>query len=224
MFSTGFSMNSHTLAETMNGETIDSLKEWSAAFGFAITGSFICQDSGNYYNRAFFITPEGEITHYDKRHLFRMSKEPDYFQAGEKKCILTYMGWNICLNICYDLRFPVWNRNRKNEYDLLIFVANWPETRRLAWETLLCARALENQAYVCGVNRIGTDGNGLKFSGQSLLFDAKGERIVSFSDYEEGICTANLNKESLSTFRSKFPVWRDADTFLLQEDEINTRQ
>lgn len=215
MFTTGFSMNSHALAETMDGETIATLKQWSKKFGFAITGSFICSEAGSYYNRAIFITPQGEIRHYDKHHLFRMSQEPQHFRSGKEKCIFTYMGWNICLNICYDLRFPVWLRNRSNEYDLLIFVANWPIPRRNAWETLLCARALENQAYVCGVNRIGIDGNGLKYSGQSLVFNAKGERIVEFEDNEECIQTINLDKDALLSFRAKFPVWQDSDDFLL---------
>lgn len=177
MFSTGFTMKSRELAEPVSGITVRILKELAADFQLALCGSFICSERSNYYNRAFFITPEGEEFYYDKRHLFRMGNEAEYFSAGNNKLIISYRGWNICLLVCYDLRFPVWSRNVNNEYDLLIYMASWPQARRLAWDTLLCARALENMCYVCGVNRIGVDGNKLIYNGGSVVFSPKGEPL-----------------------------------------------
>ena len=215
MFSTGFTMKSRELAEPVSGITVRILKELAADFQLALCGSFICSERSNYYNRAFFITPEGEEFYYDKRHLFRMGNEAEYFSAGNNKLIISYRGWNICLLVCYDLRFPVWSRNVNNEYDLLIYVASWPQARRLAWDTLLCARALENMCYVCGVNRIGVDGNKLIYNGGSVVFSAKGEVLASVPDGEEGIETVSLSLISLQQLRDKFPVWKDADAFRL---------
>jgi len=210
MFSTGFTMKSRELAEPVSGITVRILKELAADFQLALCGSFICSERSNYYNRAFFITPEGEEFYYDKRHLFRMGNEAEYFSSGNNKLIISYRGWNICLLVCYDLRFPV-----NNEYDLLIYVASWPQARRLAWDTLLCARALENMCYVCGVNRIGVDGNKLIYNGGSVVFSAKGEVLASVPDGEEGIETVSLSLISLQQLRDKFPVWKDADAFRL---------
>jgi len=215
MFSTGFTMKSRELAEPVSGITVRILKELAADFQLALCGSFICSERSNYYNRAFFITPEGEEFYYDKRHLFRMGNEAEYFSAGNNKLIISYRGWNICLLVCYDLRFPVWSRNVNNEYDLLIYMASWPQARRLAWDTLLCARALENMCYVCGVNRIGVDGNKLIYNGGSVVFSAKGEVLASVPDGEEGIETISLSLISLQQLRDKFPVWKDADAFRL---------
>ncbi len=215
MFSTGFTMKSRELAEPVSGITVRILKELAADFQLALCGSFICSERSNYYNRAFFITPEGEEFYYDKRHLFRMGNEAEYFSFGNNKLIISYRGWNICLLVCYDLRFPVWSRNVNNEYDLLIYVASWPQARRLAWDTLLCARALENMCYVCGVNRIGVDGNKLIYNGGSVVFSAKGEVLASVPDGEEGIETVSLSLISLQQLRDKFPVWKDADAFRL---------
>ena len=215
MFSTGFTMKSRELAEPVSGITVRILKELAADFQLALCGSFICSERSNYYNRAFFITPEGEEFYYDKRHLFRMGNEAEYFSSGNNKLIISYRGWNICLLVCYDLRFPVWSRNVNNEYDLLIYVASWPQARRLAWDTLLCARALENMCYVCGVNRIGVDGNKLIYNGGSVVFSAKGEVLASIPDGEEGIETVSLSLISLQQLRDKFPVWKDADAFRL---------
>lgn len=215
MFSTGFTMKSRELAEPVSGITVRILKELAADFQLALCGSFICSERSNYYNRAFFITPEGEEFYYDKRHLFRMGNEAEYFSAGNNKLIISYRGWNICLLVCYDLRFPVWSRNVNNEYDLLIYMASWPQARRLAWDTLLCARALENMCYVCGVNRIGVDGNKLIYNGGSVVFSAKGEPLASVPDGEEGIETVSLSLISLQQLRDKFPVWKDADAFRL---------
>ena len=215
MFSTGFTMKSRELAEPVSGITVRILKELAADFQLALCGSFICSERSNYYNRAFFITPEGEEFYYDKRHLFRMGNEAEYFSAGNNKLIISYRGWNICLLVCYDLRFPVWSRNVNNEYDLLIYMASWPQARRLAWDTLLCARALENMCYVCGVNRIGVDGNKLIYNGGSVVFSPKGEPLASVPDGEEGVETVSLSLISLQQLRDKFPVWKDADAFRL---------
>lgn len=215
MFSTGFSMKSRLLAESNDGPTITVLKSWSRTYQVAITGSFIASENGKFFNRAFFLTPEGEAFYYDKKHLFRMGEEPKHFDAGNRYEIIRYRGWNIRLAVCYDLRFPVWLRNKNNEYDLLIVVASWPEARRHPWEVLLCARAIENQCFVCGVNRVGVDGNGFPHSGQSLFFDAKGECLARFDAYEEGVRTIAPDLDSLQSFRNKFPVWKDADDFVI---------
>ncbi|WP_029904297.1 amidohydrolase [Prevotella sp. 10(H)] len=215
MCTTGFSMNSHNLAEPNDGNTITSLRQWTKQYEVAICGSFIAKDGNDYYNRGFFITPEKEY-YYDKRHLFRMGAEPRSFAAGDKKLIFEYKGFNICLLICYDLRFPVWARNVDNEYDLLIYTANWPASRAKVWNTLLIARALENMCYVCGVNRIGKDGNGLAHEGGSKLINAKGEEIISAGLNTERVETVYISKSELQLFREKFPVWKDADRFELK--------
>lgn len=215
MFSTGFTMNSHLLAEPMSGKTIFTLKEYAAQYQLALAGSFIATEESGYFNRAFFITPEGDVSYYDKKHLFRMGDEMNHFSAGSERLIVSYKGWNICLLICYDLRFPVWARNRNNEYDLLIYVANWPASRQRVWDMLLPARALENMSYVCGVNRIGTDGNDLLYQGGSIIYSPKGEVLASVPPNEESTATADLSLSSLREFRSKFPVWKDADEFKL---------
>jgi len=214
MFSTGFTMNSHSMAETMDGETISAIKQWCSKYNVAICGSYIAFDNESYYNRGFFITPDREY-YYDKRHLFRMGNEPDYFSAGDKKLIFEYKGFNICLLICYDLRFPVWARNVMNEYDLLIYVANWPSSRMKVWNTLLSARAIENMCYVCGVNRVGKDGNGIAYTGSSQMLYAKGNEMTSMAKGED-LETITISKKELDTFRIKFPVWRDADKFDLK--------
>lgn len=215
MFSTGFSMNSQNLAETIEDNTISSIKRWAKLYDVAICGSYIAQEESNFYNRGFFITPDKEH-YYDKRHLFRMGDEPKSFSAGEKHLVFEHKGFNICLLICYDLRFPVWARNVDNEYDLLIFVASWPASRAKVWDILLPARAVENMSYVCGVNRIGVDGNGLVYNGGSKMIDAKGEIILATSLNQEQVDTVYISKSELEHFRLKFPVWKDADKFDLK--------
>lgn len=214
MFSTGFSMNSHSLAEPIEGETITLIKHLSQKHDLAICGSYIAIDNGTYYNRGFFITRD-EDHYYDKRHLFGMGNEPKYFKNGKKRLVFKHKGFNICLLICYDLRFPVWARNVDNEYDLLIYVANWPASRAKVWYTLLDARAIENMCYVCGVNRIGTDGNGLLHEGGSKLVNAKGQEMTSIVKGED-IQTVAILKKELDEFRQKFPVWKDADRFVIE--------
>jgi len=211
MFSTGFTMNSHNLAESNNGNTISTIKQWAKQYDTAICGSFIATDNNHCYNRAFFITPDKDY-YYDKRHLFRMGSESEYFSAGDKRLVFAYKGFNICLLVCYDLRFPVWARNVDNEYDLLIYVANWPASRAKVWDALLTARAIENMSYVCGVNRFGEDANGLKYTGGSKMINARGEEITSIVKGED-IETLDIYKSELEQFRAKFPAWKDADKF-----------
>lgn len=224
MFSTGFSMNAIRLAEPVDGETITTLRRWSKEFQLAITGSYIaCEENASgeglsYFNRAFFLTPEGDARYRDKRHLFRMGRESEHFTAGGQRSVFSYRGWNILLLVCYDLRFPVWSRNTDNEYDLLLYVANWPASRRKVWDVLLQARALENQSYVCGVNRIGTDQQKLPHNGGSVVYSPKGELLASVPDGEEGVATTTLDLPSLTAFREKFPVWKDADSFSISAD------
>lgn len=214
-FSTGFSMNPAALAEPADGSTITTLRRWAEECWVAICGSYIaCGDTpGTYANRAFFLTPEGDAHFADKRHLFRMGGEAEHYTPGEKRLIVNYRGWNICLLVCYDLRFPVWSRNRHNEYDLLIYVANWPASRRKVWDVLLQARALENISYVCGVNRIGEDFHGTPHDGGSATWSPKGERLAHVPDHAEGIATTTLDGDALQRFREKFPAWKDADGF-----------
>lgn len=214
-FSTGFCMNPAPLAEPVCGETIGTLQQWAATYGMALAGSYIARDdaSHRYYNRAFFLTPEGEAYYYDKRHLFRMGRETERYTPGCRRPVISYRGWNILLLVCYDLRFPVWSRNRQNEYDLLIYVANWPSARRKVWDTLLQARALENISYVCGVNRIGKDAQGIDHDGGSAAYSFRGDLLASVPDRTESAVTATLDYASLLEFRRKFPAWKDADDF-----------
>ena len=223
-FSTGFSMNTTSLAEPTTGETIATLRQWSEEYRLALAGSYIACETASeggkpsYYNRAFFLTPEGNAYYYDKRHLFRMWHETEHFTPGNRRPIIRYRGWNILLLVCYDLRFPVWSRNTSNEYDLLIYVANWPIPRRKVWDILLQARALENISYVCGVNRIGKDGRDIPHSGGSVVYSPKGEVLATVPDNEEAIATASLNLSSLQEFRLKFPAWKDADEFVISSN------
>lgn len=221
MFSTGFTMNSEALAEPVTGETITTLRQWAVDYNLVLTGSYIASGLNpisfkkSYYNRAFFLTPEGEAHYYDKHHLFRMGGEIEHFTSGIQRPIISYRGWNILLLICYDLRFPVWSRNVNNEYDLVIYVASWPIPRRRVWEVLLEARAIENMSYVCGVNRVGTDGNNFSYNGGSFIFSPKGEKLTNVPDNEEGYATFSIDLTSLKRFREKFPAWKDADSFSL---------
>lgn len=219
MCTTGFSMNSPSLAEYDDEETVNFFKRMAASYDFAITGSFIGKgkrSEGNgtaCYNRGFFITPDGKSEFYNKRHLFRIGEENGNYEPGSEKPVFKYKGWNIRLIICYDLRFPVWNRNVENEYDLLIVVANWPESRQEVWKSLLTARAIENMAYVCGVNRVGIDGMGMHYLGESQLINAYGSILTSLDQDVEQIQTLDIDLGSLNKFREKFPVWKDADKF-----------
>lgn len=225
MFSTGFSMNPERLAETMDGETIAWMKRLSAENKVIITGSVIIEEDNKYYNRLIWMMPHGEYGYYDKRHRFAFAGEDKHYAAGEKRLIASVKGWKINLQVCYDLRFPVWARQSKKEslpgsswapeYDVLLYVANWPERRGHAWKTLLCARAIENQCYVVGVNRVGVDGNDVSHSGNSLIIDPLGEVLYHMAD-DEDIHTITLKKERLDEIRMKFPFLKDGDEFLIK--------
>lgn len=200
MFSTGFSMSRQNLAEPMDGETVNWLKEMSKQHNAAITGSIIIAENGSYFNRLLFVLPSGELFCYDKRHLFSLAGEDKVFKKGNKKLIVDYIGWKIAPFICYDLRFPVFSRNTEL-YDLAIYVANWPETRINAWDTLLKARAIENMAFVAGVNRIGSDGSKLNYTGHSQLIDPLGACILDAGNLE-GVYLGTLDKQILIEARS----------------------
>lgn len=213
MFTTGFCTDQLELAETMEGETVRNLQKWAQTYNLAITGSFIANENDKIFNRGFFVFPDGKIETADKRHLFSIGGEDLYFSTGAKKLIINYCGFNIRLLVCYDVRFPVWARNLNNEYDLLIYVANFPKSRINNWDILLQARAVENQAYVCGVNCVGTDGLGIDYNGHSTLLDFKATPLLSFPENETSIQTYELNREPLLKFREKSAFWKDADKF-----------
>lgn len=218
MFNTGFSMEVKKLAEPMNSKTFRWMKQQAAQQQAVVTGSFIVKEEGNYYNRLIWMEPDGQFATYDKRHLFRMAQEHHHFSMGTQRLICEVKGWRICPMICYDLRFPVWSRNLTAEgelaYDLLLYVANWPEPRSSAWSILLQGRAVENLCYVAGLNRVGSDGNGIAYDGSSAVVNPKGQRLY----YAEGcdtIHTLTLHGEELQRYREKFPAQLDADRFQL---------
>ena len=217
MFSTGFSMNNELLAEDMDGETVNWMKRVSAENKIVLTGSIIIKENEKFYNRLIWMLPNGEYGVYDKRHLFGFGNETEHYSAGNKRLIASVKGWKINLQICYDLRFPVWARqnpaeSKEAEYDVLIYVANWPERRSPAWKTLLCARAIENQSYVVGVNRVGDDGNNIYHRGNSMVVDPAGAVLYHKAD-DEDIFTITLEKENLVEIRNKFPFLKDGDNF-----------
>lgn len=216
MFTTGFSMNAPELAETMDGSTMDWLRETAARHEAAVCGSVIIRENGNYFNRFVCIDTGGNSVSYDKRHLFRLADEQLHYAQGNSLITFEISGFRICPMVCYDLRFPVWSRNRDN-YDLLVYVANWPDRRHHAWKTLLRARAIENLSYVVGVNRVGTDGNALPYAGGSAVIDYLGQEILDLGD-TVGIATASLDLGSLERFRERFAFHRDADDFVLTDD------
>ncbi len=227
MFSTGFSMQTKQLAEKMDGETMQWMKRLSRENGIIITGSIIIEEEGNYFNRLIWMLPNGQYGQYDKRHLFAYAEEDKHYSPGTIRLIASVKGWKVNLLVCYDLRFPVWARQAPSrprhmgaeyplpEYDVLIYVANWPERRSHAWKTLLCARAIENQCYVVGVNRVGSDGNNIYYSGNSLIIDPLGQVLYHMAD-DEDVFTITLQKEKLEDVREKFPFWKDADLFKIQ--------
>jgi len=216
MFSTGFSMNAESLAETMNGKSVAWMKDLATSSNCAIAGSLIIKEKGKNYNRLIFALPDGKLFYYDKRHLFMMERENNFFTHGDKRVIAGHKGFSINLQICYDLRFPVWSRIKDLDYHAMIYVASWPEPRREVWNKLLVARAIENQCYVIGVNRVGSDGEGISYSGDSVIIGPKGEKLLETKEYTECIASAELSMEKLLRFRKKFPVWEDSDSFSLE--------
>lgn len=215
MFSTGFSMQPQKLAESMDGETVNWMKKIAAAKKIILTGSVIISEDGHYVNRLLWVLPNGKLGFYDKRHRFAFAGEQEEYTRGNKRLIVSVKGWKINLQVCYDLRFPVWARQQSKEipeYDILLYIANWPERRNHAWKTLLTARAIENQCYVIGVNRVGEDGNGINHSGDSMVIGALGETLYHHAAGED-IHTIVLQKEPLQEIRDRFPFWKDADEF-----------
>ena len=212
MFSTGFSMNT-SLAEEFKGLTFQWLSDLSKKGDFAVCGSYMVRDNDAVYNRFVFVSPEDDVHVYDKRHLFSVGDEDRYFTKGSSRLVFQYKTFRISPYICYDLRFPVWSRN-KNEYDLAIYVSSWPQSRINVWNTLLSARAIENQCYVAGSNRTGIDGNGISHNGMSQILNPRGE-IIAAAGTMDNIISADLSLEELSDFRMKFNVLRDGDDFII---------
>lgn len=214
MFSTGFSMNTQALGETMDGPTVQWMKEMAAKYRCILTGSLIIQEGEHYYNRLLWVQPDGVVGHYDKRHLFAYGDEHNHFTAGGKRLITSVKGFRICPMVCYDLRFPVWARNLGDAYDVLLYVANWPDKRSLAWKTLLQARAIENQCYVVGVNRVGADFKGLNYSGDSSVFGPLGEVLCQETN-KAVVQTVTLEKDVVTKTRVQLPFLNDADKFVI---------
>ncbi len=229
MFTTGFTMNARAVAEPMNLTTFRWLRQMAHQTGAVVTGSYVVQEQGGFFNRLIWMQPDGQFDTYDKRHLFRMAGEDSVYTAGTHRIIKEWKGWRICPLICYDLRFPVWSRNvpmvDTNQvlpvsapsfaYDLLLYVANWPAARRQAWNALLQARAIENLSYVVGVNRVGEDGNGHAYAGESAVVDPKGDVLFRQAETEV-VYQQTLSLDEVRAFRERFPANLDADTFMLR--------
>ncbi len=220
MFTTGFSMRPELLAEKMDGPSVSWMRRMSSELGFTLAGSLMIEEDGAYYNRLVWMHPDGRYETYDKRHLFRLAGEHEHYRSGKQRRIAEVKGWRVNLNICFDLRFPVWSRqattpgNERLEFDLMVYVANWPERRSGAWRTLLPARAIENQCYVIGVNRVGVDGMGIRHIGDSMVVDPQGNPLFVATD-REIVQTQTLEWSPLEEYRSRFPFWVDADPFHL---------
>ncbi len=220
MFSTGFSMQPEKLAETMEGPSVQWMKSMATQHKIILTGSLITEAAGQYFNRLIWMLPNGTYGYYDKRHRFAFAGEDQHYSNGNKRLIASVNGWKINLQICYDLRFPVWARQQNTEqpeYDVLVYVANWPERRSHAWKSLLIARAIENQCYVIGVNRVGEDGNGINHSGDGMVVDPLGQVLYTHA-HEVGTHTMPLDKIFLEEVRTKFPFWKDADPFQILQN------
>lgn len=214
MFTTGFSMQPEKLKGTMDGPSVWWMKKLAFEKDTAITGSLIIEDAGKVFNRLVWVFPDQKTETYDKRHLFTMGEENEHYSAGSEKLIVEYRGWRFCPLICYDLRFPVWSRNTEN-YDVLLYVANWPAVRHEVWKTLLQARAIENQTYCIGVNRTGKDGSGLEYSGDSCMIGARGN--AKFVGSKEQVTSFEISLDELRKFRAKFPVLNDKDAFQMRD-------
>ena len=219
MFSTGFTMNVEELSEPPNCRTFRWMLQMADQKKAVIMGSYIIKENNNYFNRLYAVYPDETFRFYDKRHLFALGEEQAFFKAGEDKAIITVKGWRVCPLICYDLRFPVWSRLKSNgiefyEYDILVYIASWPKMRIDAWDILLSARAIENQSYCIGVNRIGIDGNNLEYPGHSGVYDYSGAQ-QSFLGAKATTMTTRLNKENIDFFRRNFPFQKEADSFKL---------
>lgn len=214
MFTTGFTINARPLAEPTEGPAYEWMAGQASRLGAVVTGSFIAVENGQYYNRLLWVRPDGSYEKYDKRHLFTLAGEHEHYAPGRQRLIVELKGWKVLPLICYDLRFPVWARNVDN-YDLLLYVANWPEMRRQAWRSLLAARAIENQAYTLGVNRVGKDGNDFPYTGDSSAFDYAGEELLH-TTHTEGVFTVQLSYEKQRDFRKKLQFLADRDGFVME--------
>ena len=214
LFTTGFTMRSKDLCEPMEGRTMEWMAAKAAEMKCSLAGSIIIREGEDHFNRLIWMEEGGHYHCYDKRHLFRMSGENRHYSKGSEALIVESRGFRIMPLICYDLRFPVWSRNRHN-YDILIYIANWPAPREDVWRTLLRARAIENQAYVIGINRVGKDGMGIEYRGGTMAFDARGRKLAALEPAKAGLQTIRLSAGELHDFRKKFPVWRDSDPFTL---------
>ena len=217
MFTSGFSMNIETQSNTMNGEAINWMTEMAKELKAVVCGSLIVAEGEKFYNRFVWMEANGNWQKYDKRHLFKMANEDQSYTAGNERVIINYKGWKIMPLVCYDLRFPVWSKNKlitnEAEYDLLIYTANWPKVRNVVWKNLLISRALENQVYVAGVNRVGEDENGIIYSGDSAIISPYGAYLSQAKEEKEDIITSEFDLQTLKDFRNKFPVLSDADKF-----------
>ncbi|GHA66770.1 amidohydrolase [Pontibacter akesuensis] len=214
MFTTGFSMQPEGLAEEADSTTLAWMQQEAKKHAAVVTGSVMVREGKQYFNRLYWVRPDGTYATYNKKHLFRMAKEHHTYAPGRERLLVELNGWKICPLVCYDLRFPVWSRNVNNGYDLLLYVANWPKVRNQAWRTLLQARAIENLSYVIGVNRVGTDGNNHPYAGDSAIIHPKGFHLLETAEVE-GIHTLTLSKKELEDFREVFPAHLDADAFSL---------
>ncbi len=217
MFTSGFSMSTESQSNSMDGEAVSWMKEMAKELDAVVCGSLIIEEEGKYYNRFVWMQPDGNWQKYDKRHLFKMVNEDQFYTAGNERVIINYKGWKIMPLVCYDLRFPVWSKNKlvndEAEYDLLIYTANWPEVRNVVWKNLLLSRAIENQVYLAGVNRVGEDENRIKYSGDSVIISPYGGYLTQAKESKEDIITSELDYQTLQDFRKKFPVLSDADKF-----------
>jgi len=216
MFTSGFTMNPDQVADTMDGKTVSWMQKLAKEKQIAITGSIVIIEDSKFYNRLLFVHPSGKVETYNKRHTFTLAGEDKVFTAGTEKLLVDYKGWKICPLICYDLRFPVWARNIEN-YDVLLYVANWPKPRIKAWNTLLKARAIENMCYSIGVNRVGLDNNNLEYSGNSAVYNVLGEKLSNLTSHKEQIEIVELNKNHIKTNRDKLQFLNDKDNFNLIE-------
>lgn len=215
MYTTGFTMNAEAVAETMDGKTIDWMKTHAKRMNAAIVGSLIIKENNQFYNRMIFAFPDGYIATYDKRHTFSLAGEDKVFTAGKEKVIVELKGWKICPLICYDLRFPVWSRNIA-EYDVVVYVANWPKPRITAWDALLKARAIENMSYAIGVNRVGLDDNQNEYSGHSAIYDVLGNAMNTIRPNKEQVEIVELDKKHITYYRNKLKFLNDKDSFTIE--------
>lgn len=220
LFSTGFSMETKVLAESIDGKTFKWMQSWATKLNTQIGGSIIIkEEENNYYNRFVIVSKNGIETQYNKKHLFRMGNENNHFTAGNERIIYNLNGWNILLQVCYDLRFPVYSRNKtingKKEYDIALYVANWPKVRSNIWSVLLQARAIENQTFCIGLNRIGNDGNNISHSGNSVVFNPWGQKLMELKNSKEELVNIKIQKSTLHDINTKFPAFLDADEYKL---------